>query len=258
VVRGLATTALIGAWLLAVAACGAAPSHSPAPRPDATSVPASIDPCSAVTVTTPLTEVAPACAQLWSDYGVSEVPPANELSIEHVPAAPLVDNMTRGAVSDATAQRWANASNRDSGWWQWAEHDDQLFVLRHLVGPALIPAAEVEALQGGGIVEQPACNLYPLSWRLFPVDAGGRAYFARKNLPADDAYVFVIVYSGPCSETLTSSNGERTTLVDFTEDTTVFSAGVLRADPVLGDIWFADAGGNCQDPSGPPAAWCGR
>jgi|GEM_PF-2202575 len=251
-------SALLGSWLLAVTACGAVSARSPALPAKATPVPAPIDACAAVIVTTPLTEVAPACRQRWSPYGVSDVPPSNELSIEHVPAPPPVDNMTRGAVSDAVAQRWANASNRDSGWWQWAEHDDQLFVLRHLVGPALIPAVEVEALQGGGSVEQPACNLYPLSWRLFPVDAGGRAYFARKNLPTDDAYVFVIVYAGPCSETIRSSNGAGTSVVDFSEDTTVFSAGVLRADPVLGDIWFADAGGACQDPSGPPAAWCGR
>jgi hypothetical protein len=100
--------------------------------------------------------------------------------------------------------------------------------------------------------------LYPLSWKLFPVGAGGRAYFARRNLPTGDAFVFVVVYSGPCSETLRSASGATTTLVDFTENTTVFSAGVLRHDALLGDIWFADAGGNCQDVSGPPPAWCGR
>ena len=262
VVRGLATTALTGSWLLAVTACGAAASpHPVAPRPPSALAPAPAaakGPCWAVTTTTALTDVAPACQQRWSSYGVTDVPPPDELTLEHVPAAPTVANMTGGAVSDATAQHWADASNWDSGWWKWAQRYDQLFVLRHLVGPALIPAVEVEALQNGGTVDQPDCNLYPLSWKLFPVDAGGRAYFARKNLPTDDAYVFVVVYSGPCSETVHSAGGESTAVVDFTEDTTVFSPGVLRADPVLGDIWFADAGGNCQDPSGPPAAWCGR
>jgi hypothetical protein len=260
VVRGLATTVLIGGWLLAVTACAAvAPRHSPATHADTAAAAAgATEPCAAVTTTTSLEQVALTCQQRWLPYGVTEVPPSNELALEHVPAAPTVANMTGGAVSDATAQHWADASNRDSGWWQWAQGHDQLFVLRHLVGPSLIPAAEVEALQTGGSVEQPACNLYPLSWKLFPVGADGRAYFARKNLPIDDQYVFVVVYSGPCSETLRSSSGAPTTIVDFTEDTTVFSPGVLRGDPVLGDIWFADAGGNCQDPMGPPAAWCGR
>jgi hypothetical protein len=105
-------------------------------------------------------------------------------------------------VSDAAAQHWADASNWDSGWWKWAQRNDQLFVLRFLVGPAMIPAAEIEALQTGGFVDQPDCNLYPLSWKLFPVGADGTAYFARRNLPTDDPYVFVVTYSGPCTETV--------------------------------------------------------
>jgi hypothetical protein len=261
VVRGLATTVLIGAWLLAATACGGSASRggiAPGSTAAESTGGAVNDPCAAVTATTPLTEVSLACQQVWSSHGVTDVPPANELALEHVPAAPAVANMTGGAVSDATAQHWADASNRDSGWWKWAESHDQLFALRSLVGPALIPATEIEALQNGGTVDQPDCNLYPISWKLFAVGADGRAYFARKNLPTDDAYVFVVVYSGPCSETIHDANGQSTTLVDFTRDTTVFSPGVLRHDPVLGDIWFADAGGNCQDPSGPPAAWCGR
>jgi hypothetical protein len=215
------------------------------------------DPCAAVLTTTEITSVATACQDLWAPYGVTEVPPSNELAVEGVPVPPAVVNMTGGAVSDATAQRWAEASNRDSGWWQWAQGHDQLYMLRFLVGPALIPADEVEVLQNGGTVDQPACNLYPIRWQLFPVDAAGRAYFARKSQPSDDAYVFVIVYSGPCSETTHSANGTVSSIVDFTADTTVFQAGVFRHDPVLGDIWFADATGTCQDPSGPPPAWCG-
>ena len=261
VVRGLATTVLIGSWLLAATACGAAvPRHGiTTPSPPAAGTPGIADaPCAAVTATTPLSQVSIACGQLWSSYGVTAVPPGNELALERVPAVAAVANMTGGAVPDATARHWADASNADSGWWKWAEGHDQLFALRFLVGPALIPAAEVEALQNGGSVDQPDCNLYPLSWKLFPVDAGGRAYFARMNLPSVDAYVVVVLSSGPCSETVHTANGTTTSIVDFTKDTTVFSPGVLRHDPVLGDIWFADAGGNCQDPSGPPAAWCGR
>jgi hypothetical protein len=252
---------LLGLWLLAATACGAsAPAVDVAPKPVAVTnaPPASTGPCAAVTTTTAITQVAVACQQLWSPYGVTEVPPANELAIEHVPLAPAVGNMTGGAVAETTAQRWANASNLDSGWWKWAQSNDQLFMLRFLVGPALIPADEVEALQTGGTVDQPDCNLYPLSWKLFAVGADGKAYFARKNLPTDDAYVFVVEYSGPCSETVHDSDGTTSRIVDFTENTTVFSQGVFRHDPVLGDIWFADAGGTCQDASGPPAAWCGR
>jgi hypothetical protein len=258
---------MICSWLLACTACGALPPANAAPpRPGATSpaaapsgaATAKAGPCAAVTVTTSITQVSPACQQLWSPYGVNEVPPSNELTLEHVPLAPAVVNMTNGAVSDADAQHWADASNWDSGWWKWAQGHDQLFMLRNLVGASLIPADEVDVLQNGGTVDQPDCNLYPLSWKLFPIDAAARAYFARRNLQTTDAYVFVIVYAGPCSEKLHDANGTTSSIVDFTQDTTVFQPGVLRRDPVLGDIWFADAGGDCQDPNGPPAAWCGR
>jgi hypothetical protein len=215
-------------------------------------------PCAAVTATTPFEQVSAACQQLWAPYGVSKVPPSNELALEHVPLVSTVTNMTNGVVSDQTAQHWADASNWDSGWWKWAQGNDQLFMLRTLVGPSMIYADEVDVLQEGGTVDQPDCNLYPLTWKLFPVDAVAKAYFARRRLQTTAEYVFVIVYAGPCSETLRSADGRTSTLVDFTQNTTVFQPGVLRNDPVLGDIWFTDAGGNCEDPNGPPAVWCGR
>ncbi len=259
--------ALACAWMAAAASgCGAlAPKHAPS-APDVRASPAisaspsatASGPCAGVTATVSIDDVAPACQARWVPYGVTEVPPANELTIEHVPNAPAVVNMTDGAVTDATAQHWANASNWDSGWWQWAQAHGQLFMLRNLVGPALIPVAEVEALQHGGTVTQPDCNLYPVSSTLFAVGDDGRAYFARKHLPTDDTYVFVVVYRGPCSETLRTADGVTSSIVDFTENTTVFAPGTLRSDPVLGDLWFADAGGNCQDPLGPPPVWCGR
>jgi hypothetical protein len=254
-------TALAGAWMLTVSGCGApvpGPTRSsPTTTPvhPATSV---SDPCAGVKATTSIDHVSPACQQRWVPYGVTEVPPADELALEHVPSAPAVVNMTNGAVSQSTAQRWADASNADSGWWKWAQANDQLFLLRALVGPALMPADEVEALQNGGSVAQPDCNLYPLTWSLFPVGLAGRTYFARRHQPADDAYVFVVEYSGPCAETIRHSDGTSETVVDFTENTTVFSPGVFRVDPLLGDLWFGDASGNCQDPAGPPASWCGR
>lgn len=260
--RGLATAAVIGASLLTTPGCGATAPVLTAPETHAvaatgTMIPAT-DPCAAVTTTTPVDEVTLACRERWSPYDVTEIPPSKELQMEHVPAAPTVVNMTGGAVPDTTAQRWADASNRDSGWWKWAEASDQLFFLRHLVGPALIPAADVEALQNGAAIAQPDCNLYPISSKLFAIGPEGRAYFARRNEHIDDRYVFVVAYSGPCSETVRAADGRFTSIVDLTTTTTVFTPGVLRNDPVLGDIWFGDAGGSCQDPLGPPAAWCGR
>jgi hypothetical protein len=261
VVRRLATTALACAWVLAASGCGSAASArtaSPQSGTAPTGAAVAGGACADVRTTTPIEQVTLACQALWSPYGVTQVPPTDVLRLERVPNTPTVVNMTGGAVPDSTAQHWADASNWDSGWWRWAQANDQLLLLHDLVGPALIPAAEVEAMRSGGNVAQPDCNLYPISWKLFAVGAAGRAYFARKRLPTDDTYLFVVVYSGPCAETVTHGDGGTTTIVDFTQDTTVFSPGVLRHDPLLGDIWFANAGGSCQDPAGPPPAWCGR
>jgi len=261
VVRRLATTALVCAWVLAASGCGgAASARTASPRSITAPTGAAVTggACADVRTTTSIEQVTLACQALWSPYGVTEVPPINVLRLEHVPNPPMVVNMTNGAVSDATARHWADASNRDSGWWKWAQQNDQLLLLHDLVGPALVPAAEVEALQSGGSVAQPDCNLYPISWKLFALGAAGRSYFARKGASTDATYLFVVVYSGPCAETVKHGDGATTTIVDFTQNTTVFSPGVLRHDPLLGDLWFADAGGSCQDPVGPPPAWCGR
>jgi hypothetical protein len=258
--RRLAMVAMLGmGW--ALAACGSSPTHTP-PSASSASPSTSVTvggPCASVKTTTAIVDVPPACAALWAPYQVTKVPPPDILQQEHVPLAPPVKNMTNGAVSDADAQLWANASNRDSGWYKWGEANGQIAFLRHLVGPALISPQDVAAMQQGAVVLQPDCNLYPTTNVLFAVDSDGRSYFSRKNLPTGDRFVFVVSYTQPpCSETIRYPDGHATSLSAYTQPNTVFAPGVLRSDPVLGDLWFADAGGNCQDSAGPPPAWCGR
>ena len=166
--------------------------------------------------------------------------------------------MTNGAVSQADAQRWADANDWDSGWAKWAEANAQPALLPYLSGPALISPTEEQALAVGATIDQPDCNLYPTSEKLFPTGADGQAYFARKGLPANDSYVLVAVYAGPCTAVATYPDGHTQTISELTAPSTAFLPGSLRHDPLLGDIWYADAGGNCSDPLGPPPTWCGR
>lgn len=251
---------LVGMGVLAGGCSTAAPpvSHAPARASSSPSASAAGGPCAPVTTTTPITDVPQACAELWAPYQVTEVPPPDILQQEHVPPAPRVVNRTNGAVSDAEAQRWADASNRGSGWFKWAEANDQPSLLLSLLGPRLVNSQEQEALSTGGHVDQPNCDLYPIKNALVPIGADGRTYFARNGFSLADKYVFVVVYDGPCSETITSGDGVRRVVEDFAKPTIVFVAGSFRSDPVLGGIWFADAGGGCEDPSGPPSDWCGR
>jgi hypothetical protein len=187
------------------------------------------------------------------------VPPPDILQQEHVPPAPHVVNMTNGAVSQADAQHWADADNWGSGWFKWAEQHGQPYLVRRLGGPAVTSTVEMQALSQGATIEQPECNLYPRAVALFPVGADGKAYFAGKGLPADDAYVLVdTLATGPCAAIVRYPDGRETTLPETLSPVPAFAPGELRHDPVLGDIWYSDAGGNCGDPTGPPPEWCGR
>lgn len=244
-----------------VAACGTEPHDAtPTPRTQTASPSAVHDPCSSVTKTVPITKVSAACATLWAPYHVTLVPPANELQLEHVPSAPHVLNRTNGAVSDADAQHWADAGNWGSGWYKWAEGNGQLPLLSFVVGPALIGGNERAAMDQGATIALPDCALYPVSAALYPIGPDGHAYFARKNLSTGDSYVFVITYpQATCSAVATFPDGHTQSIPEGSPNiSTAFVPGVLRHDPMLGDIWYTDAGGNCSDPLGPPPEWCGR
>ena len=243
---------------VAVAACSSASTTPRASQTVAASPPAATSACASVRTTTPIDKVPAACAALWEPYQVTMVPPADILQQEHVPSAPPVKNMTNGAVSEAEAQHWADASNWGSGWYQWAAANDQPQLLPHLAGPALIGPPEEPALEQGARLSLPACAIYPQTNTLYPVLADGKAYFARKGLPADDDFVLVATFNGPCAATATYPDGHTQSIPMTSGPVIGFVPGALRRDPVLGDIWYTDAGGSCADPAGPPQAWCNR
>ena len=256
--RRLAMVAVLGMGS-SLAACGSSSIHTPPGGSASPSVSASVSgPCASLKTTTAIVDVPPACAALWAPYQVTKVPPSDVLQQEHVPLAPPVKNMTNGAVSDADAQLWANASNRDSGWYKWAEANDQPAMLRHLVGDANIAPVEQQALADGAHVSLPDCALYPLTNALYPMDETGRSYFMKKHLSTGSAYVLVAVFTGPCSATATYPDGRVVSIPELSQSTALFQPGSLRQDAVLGNIWFTDAGGNCNDPLGPPPEWCAR
>ena len=258
VLRRLRMVALTATGLMAAGCSSPAPAGAPSRSTRATTSPSPTGPCASVRTTTSIDQVPQACAELWAPYQVTKVPPPDILQQEHVPPAPPVVNMTDGAVSDATARQWADASNRDSGWFKWAEASDQPGLLRKLAGPAVITVQDQEALSVGAYIIQPDCNLYPTQASLYVVGSDGKSYFARKSLPTDTSYVFVVRYTGPCAETAVYPDGHSQAIQGLRQPTTVFTPGEFRQDVVLGPLWYTDAGGNCQDSVGPPPEWCGR
>ena len=251
---------MLGGCCLLVTACSGS-GATPTPRESqaaSVSPSAATNACASVRTTTPITKVPTACELLWEPTHDTLVPPVNILQQEQVPAAPPVKNMTNGAVSQADAQYWADAANWESGWDKWAEANDQPSLLARLSGPALVSTANVQALEQGATIDQPACDLYPTSVSLYPVGADGSAYFTRKGLPADMTYVLVVGFTGPCNPVATYPDGHEQALPGIPSSGTAFEPGRLQHDPLLGDFWYADAGGNCADPVGPRAEWCGR
>lgn len=240
-----------------VAACGSASTKPRASQSIAPSPSAATSACASVRTTTPIDKVSAACAALWQPYQVTMVPPPDVLKQERVPSAPPVKNMTNGAVSQGEAQHWADANNWDSGWLKWADAVDQPLLLTHIAGPALIAPEQQLALQQGASVRDPDC-IYPTSNELFPLGPDGKKYFAAKGLPVDDAFVFVVTFAGPCASTATFPDGHSESLPGTNGPVTAFVPGTLRHDPLLGDVWFTDAGGGCNDSAGPPGEWCGR
>ena len=186
------------------------------------------------------------------------VPPPDEIRQENLPPTPKVTNMTNGAVSQADAQHWADANTWGGGWYRWADAHGQRFLLPKLVGPALVSPDEEQALEQGATIVDPDCAFFPTSMTLFQVAADGKAYFARKSLPVDEDWVFVVAFTAPCAITATYPDGHTQTISQLSQPAVGFIPGEFRHDPLLGDIWYTDAGGNCNDPAGPPPEWCGR
>ena len=252
---------LAGAGLLA-AGCSSSATPTPTTSTHSASKSPSVSPgpCATVKTTTSIDQVPTACAALWAPYDVTKVPPPDILQQEHVPPAPRVVNRTNGAVSDAEAQLWANASNNGSGWFRWAEANDQPGFLQHLEVIADVLPAERVALSKGANIDQPDCNLFPSAESLFQVKADGAAFFAREGIPTKAAFVLVVTFSvsGSCTATASYPDGRAEAIPELESPTISFVPGMLRNDRVLGPIWYTDSGGGCASVAGPPSAWCGR
>jgi hypothetical protein len=203
--------------------------------------------------TTPIDQVPAACAALWAPYGVTKVPPSN--LTDATPTPPPVVNGTGGAVTDAVAQAWAVAVNRTGMWLRWSEANDQYELTTYIESRQVVNAAIDQVMRHGTSVIDPDCDLFATEYRLFPLTAQGSAFFTSFGQITHDSYVLVEQYPGPCAILGKDPTGNTQTLVSTPNSIVSVSAGNVRHDPLLGDIWFADGAAFCSN-RGAPTAWC--
>lgn len=254
VVKRMSTTAVLA---LTLVGCSTGSTSSPqaTATPSLTgSVPAGLSgPCAAVKVTTPIDKAPAACAALWQPYDVTGVPPADLLS--KVPAAPKVRNMTQNAVSDKTAQEWADASNRQSAWYGWAVANGQQPFLEHLASPTeLVRSSDSSVLLDGARIVYPTCALYPDTITVAPTDADEIAFFEGINVTVKSKYTLVETFRGSCQINAIYPDGHKVMLSDRVDSITNFFPGTTRSDQLLGDLWMTEASGTCD--SSIRQTWC--
>ncbi len=245
--------------MLALSSCATpTPSATGTPRPTPTAAlvrpSAAAGPCASVRTTTAIDQVPAACAALWAPYGVTKVPPAN--LTDSTPVPPAVVNATNGAASDADAQAWALAANRTGMWLQWSEANDQYGLTTRLEGPRVVNARLDQLMRAGVSITDPNCDVFAARYRLFPMTADGQRFLTSFGEVSTAPFVLVASYSGPCSLLAHFPDGRAETLFPAPGEVVTVLAGTTRHDPLLGDLWFVDAGALCSH-SGAPVAWCG-
>ena len=247
----------VAAMVVILTACGSSSVvHTPPPTAGSTPAPrssAAAGACASVTTTTPIEQVPAACAALWAPYGVTKVPPAN--LTDSTPVPPSVVNATGGAISDADAAAWALAVNRTGEWLRWSEAYGQYQLTNHIESSQVVNAAIDQAMRQGMSVIDPECDLFAQKYVLYPMTAAGHTFFSSFGQVTHDQFVFVESYPAPCAILERNGTGPPQTLLSTQLAVVSVSAGAVRHDAVLGDIWFGDGTAFCTS-RGAPTAWC--
>jgi len=205
---------------------------------------------------TPLEQASAQLQAVWKPYKVTIIPSRHTL--EGMPNIVKVRNFTQGRVSDADAQQLLSAEFRDNTFLAWAELNVQLKFEDFLQLPVFATSPLTAALRAGQPVIDPPCDLYPIASGLVALDQQSRTYFdstfTRKGSPVTAQYALVQTYKGPCDVVTVTPQGARQVLVPIPAGgaTAVFP-GHLQRDPVLGELWFAEASFLCGTPDTPTA-----
>jgi hypothetical protein len=232
--------------LLVASSCGntAAPtSASPTSAPSSSAGPTNyrfLNPALFPEQDTPLAQASAQLQQVWTPYDVTVIPGRHVL--DNMPEPPRVINMTNGKLSDADAQALAWAEYRENAFLGWLELHKQPGLNNHLRSAGLFTGVIGNAVRAGKSVTNPPCGLYAQEIAVVPVDATITQFESGKGYPVTSSFALVDKYTAPCTVAVTGG----TALFSASSPVVIVETGAARHDDVLGYLFFAESGRDCQ------------
>lgn len=204
-----------------------------------------------------LTAAAPALAARWRPYGVSLIPGEGVVAAElTIATAVPMSNHSSGAFTNTQMMGFVVAEVRDQLLAGWAGEHVQPSLDAHLSGEPFLIGVDAHAIADGTAVHYPPCALIPTSITLLaPSPALDVALAAESAYVAPTSIPMRVTYAG-CAVTATTGSGVTVTLDPAVGSVTLVLDYVLRHDPVLGDVLFAESAAPCPSTITAIAAAC--
>jgi hypothetical protein len=159
-----------------------------------------------------------------------------------MPDPPTVINMTNGRLSDADAQAMASAEYRENAFLGWLELHTQPGLNNHIRSAGLFTGVIGNAVRSGKSVTNPPCGLYAQGIAVVSVDATVAQFEGGKGYPVTSSFALVDKYAAPCTVAVTGG----AVLFSASSPVVIVETGAVRHDDVLGEVFLAESGRDCE------------
>ncbi|MBJ7594898.1 MAG: hypothetical protein JF886_08555 [Candidatus Dormibacteraeota bacterium] len=184
---------------------------------------------------------------LWTSIGVATAPSRH--IFDNLPGLPAINNTTGGVTSPDNATRLEQAFWRAGAIVTWsAAHAEPGLILFSGAGDPI-----TAAVAGGSSVSDPACDVYPLSFKVVAITNPAVTWLKRQFQNGGGSIGVVARYQGTPSCAVTASKGGQTSTItnlSFTSHTLYLTGEVIQ-DPVLGTVWERDSRADCAAAGAP-------
>jgi hypothetical protein len=197
-------------------------------------------PCADVLVDTPIAQVAPACAALWSPLNVGVVP--GQSLLKRAPRFPTVK--AGSGVTPDEALRYA------AGLWRTEAFEG--FALGTRQVPVVVPLGKdylfvrvgtmERAVNNGEVVTTPLCHFFPVTMEVVEI-ASDLAGFEQRSGRTLGVHAR---FQGPCYATATNAQGVKQELFNFSGTYDVVFVGDIHTDAPFGPILWLTGLAECS------------